>query len=422
VLDIDLALRFAAALGLGLLLGLERQRVQTPATAFAGVRTFALISLAGAVAAYMESQLGLPWLGLATFAAIAALVIASHVTSAMRGDAGMTTEVSALLAFLVGQLCIQGYVGVAAPITVAAVLLLTLKDWLHRLAERIETADVEATLTFAIITVIVLPLLPDRGFGPPTLEVINPYEIWLMVVLISGVDFVGYILLKVVGAEHGLGLTGLLGGLVSSTALTLGLTQRSQSDPARASALALGIVVAWSVMFFRVLAVTAAVAPLLLPRLAVGLGAPGLVGLAICFLLWSRGRGAPTASVAARGNPFELATAIRFGLLFGVVTFAAHAAQLYAGTTGLYLAGALAGLTDVDAISLSMARLASSDAARADAAAGTIAIAALANTLVKAGMVLWLGSSALRRVMLPISVAVVAAGAAAALLVGRGGF
>jgi uncharacterized membrane protein (DUF4010 family) len=419
VFDLDLASRLAAALGLGLLLGLERERVKDPETGFAGVRTFALIALTGATAAYVEAAVEVPWLAAIAFAALGALIVVSHFAGAERGSMGITTEVSSLLAFVLGALCVWGQVSVAAAIGVAAVFLLALKDALHRLAERIEPADVTATLRFAIITVIVLPLLPDRGYGPPGLEVINPYEIWLMVVLISGLNFVGYILVKSIGAEHGLHVTGLLGGLVSSTAVTLGFAQRSKQEPRLSPALALGIALAWSVMFFRVVIEVALVNPRMALRLAPGMAVLGAAGLAVAYLMGRLARrGAQRASVAARGNPFELGSAIRFGLLFGVVTFAAHAAQVWAGDTGLYLAGGLAGLTDVDAIALSMARLAHADPAKLGVATLTVTIAVLSNTLVKLGITVALGAPELRRRMLPIAGALAAAGAAAALAVG----
>jgi uncharacterized membrane protein (DUF4010 family) len=418
--DVDpltLALRFAAALGLGVLIGLERERTQQPEGGFAGVRTFGLISLAGAMAAYVDRALGSPSLGLALFVAVAALVVVSAVFAAQRGDPGITTEVSALLAFLLGFLCVSGNVTLAAGLGVASGGILALKQWLHGLAHRIESADVEATLKFAIVTVIILPLVPDQTYGPPPLDVINPYKIWWMVVLISGLNFASYILVKVVGAEHGIGLTGLLGGLVSSTAVSLGFAQRSRAHPEQASALALGILVAWTVMFFRIVLLVAVVAPALASLLGLGLGALGLLSLAIVLLLRRRQQAAMRATVATGTNPFELGEAIRFGLLFGVVTFVAKAAQVYLGEGGLYLAGALAGLTDVDAIALSMAQLALSEPQNAEAAARTILIAVLANTAVKGGMAVFMGAPELRRVMLPITCVLLAAGAVVAVLI-----
>jgi uncharacterized membrane protein (DUF4010 family) len=237
-----------------------------------------------------------------------------------------------------------------------------------------------------------------------------------MVVLISGLNFASYLLVKMVGTEHGIGLTGLLGGLVSSTAVTLGFAQRSHQEPQQASALALGILVAWTVMFFRVVVLVAAVNRSLTPQLALVMAAFGITSLAICVLLWRRQRTAGKATVSAGENPFELGEAIRFGLLFGVITFVAKAAQVYLGDAGLYLAGAIAGLTDVDAIALSMAQLALGDPSTAEAAASTIVIAVASNTLFKSGMAGFLGAPTLRRIIVPAAGTILAAGAAAAWL------
>ncbi len=407
-----LTLRFAAALGLGVLLGLERERAKDEPS-FAGVRTFGLLALAGGVAAFVDGPLGRPWLALAVFVATAALVIVSYAVTAQRGHLGMTTEVSAILAFLLGFLCVSGYLTTAVGLAVASGSILALKEWLHRLAGRIEPADVEATLKFAIVSAIILPLVPNETFGPPPLDVINPYKIWLMVVLISGLNFASYLLVKVVGTEHGIGLTGLLGGLVSSTAVTLGFSQRSRQEPAQASTLALGILVAWTVMFVRVVVLVAAVMPSLAPRIGIAMAAFAVPSLAICGLLWRR-RSPHSASVKAGENPFELGAAIGFGLVFGVTTFVAKAAQVYVGAAGLYLTGAIAGLTDVDAIALSMAQLAASDPSSAVPAARTIVIAVASNTLFKAGMAAFLGAPGLRRIILIASGAILVAAAATA--------
>lgn len=418
MMELNTAWEFGSALGLGVLIGLERQRTLGEAKTFAGVRTFSLVALFGAVAVYAGEVSGLPWIVGLVFISILALVITAYHATAIAGEIGATTEVSVLITFFVGCICAWGDVGIAGAITVVAMLLLALKGWLHNLAKRIEPSDVEATLKFAIITLIVLPLVPNTNFGPEGLEVINPYKTWLMVVLIAGLNFVGYILVKVLGKEHGFGLTGLLGGLVSSTAVTLGFSQRSRAEPGLTSVLALAIVLAWTVMYFRVVVEVGVVNFSLAKSLTLGMLLMGAVSLVICLVLWRQGRSQETAEVDSGNNPFELGDAIKFGLLFAVVIFVASAAQTYFGNTGLYLAGALAGLTDVDAIALSMASLAQQDPASSGPAARTIVIAVISNTMVKCGIVIWLGAPSMRRAMIPITAALALAGVGAAYLVG----
>ena len=415
--DLDLALRFGAALGLGLLLGLERERKHDAELLFGGVRTFALIALLGAVGAFLERDLNEGWLVLAAFVAVSALVVVSYITTAARGEVGLTTEISALLAFIVGVLCGSDRAGVASVVTVVCLLLLTLKDYLHRLARRVELEDVEATLQFAVISVIILPLLPNETFGPAPLNVINPYKIWLMVVLIAGLNFLGYVLVKVLGNEHGLLATGILGGLVSSTAVTLSFSQRSRQEPSMSSAFVLAIVSAWTIMFLRVVVMVGLVNFSLAAVLGLPLGLMAVAGAVVALVLWRRARSRETGVVTAGANPFELGEAIKFGLLFGVVTVVAKAAQVYLGETGLYLAGAVAGLTDVDAISLSMANLATADAESLKVAARTIVIAVLSNTIVKTGMAVFLGTPALRRIVLLATLLVFIAAAVGAVIV-----
>ena len=249
--------------------------------------------------------------------------------------------------------------------------------------------------------------MPNETFGPPPLDVINPWQIWLMVVLISGINFASYILVKVVGPEHGVGVTGLLGGLVSSTAVTLGFAQRSRAQPAQSPALAVGILLAWTVMFVRVIVMAVIIDRSMAARLAPVMGGLALATLAMAWALRRRQAEAATAHVVAGENPFELRQAIQFGLLFGIVTFIAKAAQVYLGDSGLYLAGALAGLTDVDAITLSMANLGAADPANLGPAATTIVIAAGANTLVKAGMAAFTGDKELRRLVMLATAALI---------------
>ena len=410
-------LHFGAALGVGILLGLERERNnRDPDTRFAGVRTFAIIGLLGGVAAYMEQALGLAWAPLAVFVGLAALVVTAYVATSRKGDMGLTTEISALLTYLLGALCVWGKVEIAAAVGVTCLFLLALKDWLHRIAQRIQPEDIEATLKFTTITLIVLPLLPNENYGPEPLKVINPHKIWLMVVLISGINFLSYILVKIVGGKHGVGITGLLGGLVSSTATTLGFAQRSKEEPELARSLAMGILLAWTVMFFRVPVEVLAVNRPLGFRLLVVLAGLAAVSLVLAFFLWRKQNKTEDGDVPARSNPFELWAAIRFGLLFAVVNFGAKAAEVYLGEYGLYLAGALAGLTDVDAITLSMANLALEQPDRAHAAGRTVLVAVLSNTVAKGAMAMAMGSGTLRRIIALPTAILVGAGVAAVFI------
>ena len=417
-MDLHTAWQLGVALGLGLLIGLERERTSGGEHTFAGARTFALVALLGAISVIVAELSGqVLFVGLIFFAVLALVVTAYYVT-AKKGDIGATTEVSLLITYLTGALCTWDQLGIAGAVAVITMLLLAMKGWLHKLAKRIEPSDVEATLKFAIITLIILPLVPNTDYGPAGLEVINPYKTWLMVVLIAGLNFVGYILVKVVGREHGLGITGLLGGLVSSTAVTLSFSQRSRKEPALASVLALAILLAWTVMYVRVVVEVGVVNMSLAIDLVWGMLLMGGVSLVICVLLWRRGRSQETAEVETGNNPFELGDAIKFGGLYAVVIFVASAAQAYFGNTGLYLAGALTGLTDVDAIALSMANLANTDPGNSGPAARTIVIAVISNTMVKCGMAIWLGAPSMRRTMSPITIVLAVSGAAAAYLVG----
>lgn len=415
---IELATSFGTALGLGLLLGFERERAQgTGAEGFAGARTFALISLLGALSTHLQLHLQMAWLVPVAFIGVTLIALASYVVTARQGDLGATTEVSALLTFAIGALCLAGESALATALAVCALLLLSIKSWSQETAKHIEAADIEAILKFSIITVIVLPLLPDHAYGPEPMNVLNPYKIWLMVVLISGLNFASYVLVKVLGQEHGIPVTGILGGLVSSTAVTLGFSQRSRHEPGRSASFALGILVAWTIMFFRVLIAVAVINPDLARRLGLGLGIMGAVSVLSCAFLYTRRGEDEKGSVTSGSNPFELGEAVKFGLLFGLVTVAAKAAQVYLGSAGLYIAGAVAGLTDVDAIALSMANLASQPD-MLGVAARTILIAILANTMTKTSMAASVGSPELRRKILPLATLLLLAGAGAVLIVG----
>ncbi|MFQ5569262.1 MAG: MgtC/SapB family protein [Rhodothermales bacterium] len=411
--QIDLFYRFGAALVIGLLVGLQREyahfRENGENRLFAGTRTFALMSLLGCTAAFMADLSGSPLAFVALLLVAGALVTVAYYLSAHAGSMGLTTEVAALIIVLAGALCYWDQLALAAALAVATTVLLALKLQTQTLVRNITREDVYATLTFAVITVVVLPVLPRQSFGPPPFDVLVPYKIWLMVVFISGISFLGYVLIKIVGARRGVGLTGLLGGLASSTAVTLSFSQRSRTLEGFAKPFALAILLAWSVMFVRVMVEVAALNGPLLRIVWIPMTAGTLVSFAYCgYLYFSQGLEKQEEQDDFK-NPFELGPALTFGLIYAVILLAANAAQMYLGNTGVYLSSIASGLADVDAITLSMAEL-SKEGGDLDlhTAARAIVLAAASNTVVKGGIVLSAGSVALRKVILPGLIATLA--------------
>jgi uncharacterized membrane protein (DUF4010 family) len=413
--SVELFYHFGVALALGLLVGLEREYShadESQARLFGGVRTFPLIALTGCAAALVASEIT-PWFFPVAFVAVTGLVLATYVVTAAQGDIGLTTEITSLLVFICGALVYWDYLLLAAAVTVTVTVLLSLKATLHDLTRRISRQDIYATLKFAVITIIILPLLPNRTYGP--LDVLNPLQIWLMVVFISGISFFGYVLIKLVGSQQGIGLTGLLGGLVSSTAVTLSFSQRSQKESHLARPFTLAITIASTIMFVRVLFEASVLNPALARVLSIPMLAAAGVGLTACVYLWLVERTSEKGEVAV-SNPFELGPAIKFGLLFALIMFISKAAQVYFGSAGVYLSSIVAGLTDVDAITLSMSRLAGETIIPQTTAARAIVLAAMSNTAVKAGVVAAMGASPLRRHVLPIFALILISGVAVAFL------
>lgn len=413
----ELALRFGIALFIGVLIGLEREyaRLKEEVKAFAGVRTFPLIALLGCCAALITELTSAG--AFAVLALLLGLLIAiAYAVDAREGRVGLTSEVAAMVVFVCGALCYWDYLDLAAALAVVTFGFLTLKPQLHRLAARISNEDLYATLKFAIISLIILPVLPNQTYGPPPFDAFNPYKTWLMVVFISGISFLGYVLIKVVGGKRGIGLTGLLGGLVSSTAVTLSFSERSQDHPNLSRPLALAIVLAWTVMFGRVIVEVAVLNQALLRVLWLPMVAAMAAGLLFCGLYYFGQRTDETSDIEL-ANPFELGPAIKFGILYAVILIVAKAAQFYFAEAGLYAAAAVAGLADVDAITLSMAELAGSQGGIAiPVAARAIVLAVISNTVVKGAIALSVGSKSLRPALVPPLVAMLVVGAAAAFL------
>jgi uncharacterized membrane protein (DUF4010 family) len=419
----SLFLRFGVALGIGILVGLQREYAEysvdkNRADMFAGVRTFALLGLLGCSAAYLADITGSMWLLIVVSLVVGTLITGAYLIISWRTkEVGLTTEVAAILTLLTGALAYWDQITMAAAIGVATTVLLALKFELRTLVTQITREDIYATLRFAVITVIILPILPKQGLGSAPFDVLNPYKIWLMVVLISGISFLGYVLNKLVGARQGIGLTGLLGGLTSSTAVTMSFSQRSQIQTQLAKPFALAVIVAWTMMFPRVLVEVRIVNPALLPVLWPPIVAAGVAGLLYSAYLYFLQRPEKDEEVSFT-NPFELGPAIQFGLMYAVILLISRVVELSTlGSGGIYLSSIVSGLVDVDAITLSMAQLSSVPGGLdLKVAERAIVLAAMSNTAVKGGIVVFTGSAALRKTLLPGFILILVVGIGVAFL------
>jgi uncharacterized membrane protein (DUF4010 family) len=413
-LHLDTVWNFAAALLIGALIGIEREKHKREGQhegSIGGLRTFILFALVGALGAWLTDRFNFPWLLVAALFAVLAPIVASYQIAA-RHDAdalGLTTELAAIATTLLGALAALGYRELAAALGVAVATILAYKQPLHGIVDRLDREDIYAGLRLSIATFIVLPLLPNRTVDP--WEALNPWSLWLLVLLISGLSLVGYVATRLLGTHRGIALTGLTGGLVSSTAVTLAFARQSR-DKAYAKAayaLATGTLIAWTVMFGRVLIAVAIVNRALLRPLL-----PPMIAMAVVAgaLAWYAHRKAPDAEAqdVPLRNPFSLTSAMKFAALFAAVLLLVKLAQTYTSSAGIYAVAALAGTTDVDAITLSMAQYARANSPVV--AAQAIVIATLSNTIVKAGMVATLGAASLRGPIIVASALIVAAGAA----------
>ena len=380
---------------LGLLLGLERERAKQAQPLFAGIRTLPLISLCGFFAA-SAAQHGMPLALPALLLAVGAFGLASYLR-ATEADAGITSEVAALVAALLGAVVAWGQVPVAASMAVVVTLLLTLKAPLHRLADRVTGEEVLAIVKFGIVAVVVLPLLPDEPVGP--YDALVPRKVGLMVVILSGVSLVGYLLVRILGGRAGWALAGALGGLVSSTATTLSFASKARDAREQTPALAVGVILASTVLYLRGAVVLGLMDRALALYLAPRLGVLLLVGLAFAAFQFRRGQRRPAEAVEL-GNPVELGRAILLGLIFAVVIVLARVAQHKLGTAGLWAVGLVGGLVDVDSIAVAAARLRQQDLATLDVAGGAYLLATLSNLAFKGvAVVLTAGKEMARRVL-----------------------
>ena len=388
-MHMDIVLKFLIALAIGALIGIERERKQLNRSEFAGIRTFILIALLGILSGYINEFY--PNFLIISFLGLTVLVGLSYRASTREnGDIGITTEVVALLTFILGALCYtDDGVRVATIFAIIITALLAAKSYIHKFVRKISEKELMNTLKFLIIAFVILPLLPDQTMGP--LNVFNPYQIWLVVVFISAISYAGYVMMKVVGAERGLGLTGIVGGLVSSTAVTTAMASRVKESEFIIRAAVFATVVASSIMFLRILFEVLVINPDLVPLLMVPMLSMGVLGIGLGILAWKTTKVKEVGEKIKFKNPFSLRPALLFGVLFLIILFVSKIADIYFGSSGLYAASIISGVADVDAITISMALLAKTTISQ-DVAVTAITIAAISNTVMKFGIALFIGT------------------------------
>jgi uncharacterized membrane protein (DUF4010 family) len=393
------------ALLLGGLIGLEREKnrlKQKDLHEFGGLRTMALLSIYGFIVYELYGQA--PLLFAVFTAGYFALLVAAYVMAArLNKNSGATTEVASIFVYLIGVLIGMGEPLIATVLSLTVLLLLYFKERLRDFAKRVEKEELYDTVKFIAIAFVVLPLLPNETFGP--LDVLNPYTIWLVVVLISSISFVSYIGIKLLGSKKGIGMGGFLGGLISSTAVSMTFSQLSKKSRSIVNPFVFGILIAASAMFFRVILAVWVLNSALLDQLMVPLLSMGVTGFLLSLFFWLKKekKTSLTEDQLSLDSPFQLLPALKFGLLFAALIFISKYASEYIGKEGLYLTAFISGAVDVDAITVSMANLSARGDISNALAVQSITIATLTNTFVKGGIVLFFASRAVGlRVLLSV--------------------
>jgi uncharacterized membrane protein (DUF4010 family) len=400
-LNLDQLIGLATSIGIGFLIGMERQFSKEAVEhqeQFAGIRTFTMVSMFGFITALLSTFVG-DWVFGLTLACVFAFVVVSYVQlSKIPGNRGGTTEFALLITFTLGALVFFNMILFALIIMVVMLLLLAFKPTLHLFVEKLKRQELLAIILFVVMSALVIPFLPNDNFGPYKLW--NLKEIWQMVVLVSGTSLVGYMIAKFMG-QKGTVLAGIIGGIVSSTSVALAFSRKSKETKSKASSFfyAVGIISACTIMFPRILFEVYVVNADLAKQLWVPVLVITSAGFVSAALIYKFKNGNHTANGIALKNPLDFLSALKFAVLFAAVQWLVKYASIHFGDNGIYLAGAIAGITDVDAITLSMAKIAKAGGST-NMAIQTIIIAALSNTLVKLIIVILLGSVELRKTAL----------------------
>jgi uncharacterized membrane protein (DUF4010 family) len=379
------------AFGLGLLVGLQRQKTNHE---MAGVRTFILISILGVLAGFLTREYNNPYILPMIGLAIAAMLIVANVIKMRKfneADVGQTTEVAALLMFAVGAYLVVGNQLTGVLIGGMMAILLYFKERLHGFIERLSAKDISAIMTFAGISLIVLPMLPNQTYGP--LDVLNPQSIWLMVTLIVGISVVGYFIYKLVGKKIGIISNGVLGGLISSTATTVSYARKTKESKNISKIAVFIITTASALSMVRVLIEVGVVIPDKLGEIILPIAAEIVIVIIICVILFYLiNKNESEDEMPEPDNPAQFKSALVFGLLYGFVLLAVAITKQQFGNNALYIVSIISGLTDVDAITLSLSQMMKGNRLQTDLGWKLILLASVSNLVFKGIMAIVLGA------------------------------
>jgi uncharacterized membrane protein (DUF4010 family) len=396
-MNLTITFKLAIALALGLIVGMERgweSRESPTGLRIAGVRSFGFVGLFGGVSALLAGQFGANVLAVA-FLGLTLIVVASYViTSRKTQDFGITTELSLLITFVLGALAGSGFEAEALASAVVMTVLLGLKQELHHTLEQLDRRELIATLQLLIVAAVALPLLPDRNLGP--WQALNPRTIGWLVLLIAGISYIGYFAMRIFGTRVGLLATAVLGGLVSSTAVTLSYGRMARREQRNLALLGAGISLAAGTMAVRILVEVAIVNWSLLPWLVAPVAILAMVPLVAAVAIASRTPSTPSSAEVQLKNPVELGSALGFGAVLSLLFILVRAFESWFGNAGIYALSAISGITDVDAVSLSLAQATRTNLPLSVGATG-ILIAAMVNTVVKALLATFIGGWQLAR-------------------------
>ncbi len=405
-MDFELIKALLISVVLGFTIGLQRTMAQQHkqvkdgimVSLQAGSRTFALIAFMGFISGWLSQYIPLI-VELIGVALIALVTLSYYVKAALYKKMGMTTQIAMIATYLLGLMIAYGLSQYAVFGAVLMIVILELKPRLQKIEEHILPSDLSATVLLLAMTFLILPILPDRAVDPYGL--FNPYKMWLMAIIVAAISFVGYVAIKILGNRRGVLLTGLFGGLVSSTAVTVSLSRRSVTDAAAIHSYAAGIAMASTLMYMRVLLEAYIINHDIAISLLFAYLAATLSGLVFVVMLYRRSLalGIDIEASSIQTNPLQLSEAVKFGLIFGIIYGAIGIMQNHLGEAGVYLISMVSGVSDVDAVTLSLSQLVDDKKLAILVAAKGIVIASVTNSLVKLGIVFWMGGSALGWIM-----------------------